>query len=587
MLESEKVRSIGGIESPSAENIERESKFLVRDLESVPFSEASGEKIHQGYLYIGENGDELRVRQKGEKYYLTRKSGSGLVREEEEEQITEDEFELLYQQTEGLRVEKTRHIVRHGDFLIEVDVFEGGLDGLVTAEVEFDDEAKSLGFVAPNWLGEDVTESGLYSNQRLAKLSQQLDATDEGASVEVVRRDTEPYRFGLKEGMNLLVEKTGNDMRSGQVVVAVAGGSASGKTSQVADKLVHAYQGNSVMLSMDDYSRGGKYVDRLKQQGVEINYDMPDYIDIDLMARHLALLKNGMSVWVPKFDFLTGEPSEQRRLIKPEDLIVVEGLFALDERIARLSDTNVFVDISMHGRAVRRFFRDVKRTSMIPKDIIRYFAEVVEPMHDRYVLSGMKQADVVIENEYDPQIESGDAGHRELQLKFESALREEDVIKVGGIKMDEYEQADGYYEPFDSVLRGRGESLRIRREGDKVLFTYKGPRRDSGVRKRDRFDAVIDEQTAEIFVKKYGVCVMELLKKRKVFSLGSMSVAIDRDLIRMTQDGAEFLPDHVEICLDREEITESDRMLLDRLGLNMADAVIESYQDLLKGTVEL
>ena len=587
MLESEKAKGVGGIEGSLVENVERESKFLVSSLEDVPFSEADGVKINQGYLYIGENGDELRVRQKGEKYYLTRKSGSGLVRSEEEEEIDAGEFEILYQQTEGLRVEKTRHVVDYGDFQIEVDVFEGGLDGLITAEVEFDDEAKALGFVAPEWLGEDVTESGKYSNQRLAQLSRELDSIDTDIGFETVKRDNEPYRFGLSEGMNLLVEKTENDLQLGQVVIAVAGGSASGKTSEVAEKLVKAYQGRAVMLSMDDYSRGSEYVRQLKEQGVEINYDMPNYIDIDLMVRHLALLKKGMSVWVPVFDFLTGEPSERKRLIKPVDLIVVEGLFALDERIAKQSSANVFVDISTHGRAMRRFFRDVKRTKMIPNDIIRYFAEVVEPMHDRYVAVGMKNADVIIENEYDPQVESSNAGHRELQLKFESSLSEESIISAGGVKVDEYEQVDSYYEPFGSISRGRGESLRIRRQGDRVMFTYKGPRRDSEVRKRDRFDAEIDNQTAEIFVRKYDKCVMELLKKRKVFSLGSISIAIDQGLIRMTGDRAEFLPDHVEICLDSEEVSESDRMLLEGLGLDMSQAVIESYQDLLRGTVEL
>ncbi len=564
--------------------IETERKFLVGDLSDVDFGSLEGVKIIQGYLAIEENGDELRVRQKGEKYFLTKKSGSGITREEDESEITPEEFELLYSQTEGLRVEKTRYVIPHGNHKIELDVFGGNLQGIITAEVEFGDGQDVDGFQPPLWLGQDVTESGVYSNQKLAKLAQELE-TISGSKVE---RQVDIAEFGLGEGLNLLVEKTSLDMNVNSVTVeAIAGGSASGKTSEVAEKLVKVFSNRSALLSMDNYSLGSEYVRRQTEAGVEINYDMPNYIDIDLLARHIAMLKKGIAVWTPVFDFKTGERSLKKKLVEPKPLIVVEGLFALDSRIAAQANTGVFVDISMHGRALRRLFRDVTRTSMVPNDILKYFAQVVDPMHEKYVQATRGQADLIIENEYDPNIESGNAGKKETQIKFQTVMAESDLLGMGAVLVGGYNQIDSYYEPVNKNLQERGESVRIREENNRTFFTYKGPKVSGEVRKRDRFDAEIDEETAAIFAKRYGRRVMELIKDRKVFRLGSIDIALDSGILRITEDGNESLPDHVEVCFDGNDIKDSDRMILEELGLNMSEAVLESYQDLLRGTVEL
>jgi adenylate cyclase len=109
------------------------------------------------------------VRRRGGRSYLTVKSGGGRVRVEEEIEIDDGRFERLWPLTEGRRIEKTRYEVPAGDGLtIELDVYTGDLDGLVTAEVEFDSEDAADAFTAPEWLGEDITEDKRYKNQRLA-----------------------------------------------------------------------------------------------------------------------------------------------------------------------------------------------------------------------------------------------------------------------------------------------------------------------------------------------------------------------------------------------------------------------------------
>jgi CYTH domain-containing protein len=100
---------------------------------------------------------------------MTVKTGTGLVRGEEEFAIEADRFERLWAMTAGRQVSKTRYFVPLDDGLTaEVDLYDGELAGLVTAEIEFPDEQTALAYEAPEWLGRDVTGDVRYSNRTLA-----------------------------------------------------------------------------------------------------------------------------------------------------------------------------------------------------------------------------------------------------------------------------------------------------------------------------------------------------------------------------------------------------------------------------------
>lgn len=125
--------------------------------------------VAQGYLAIDPAGSEVRVRRKDDETLMTVKSGIGLVRGEEEFEIDPDRFERLWAMTDGRQVSKTRYLVPlDGGLTAEVDLYHGALEGLVTAEIEFPDEASALAYTAPEWLGEDVTGDARYANRTLA-----------------------------------------------------------------------------------------------------------------------------------------------------------------------------------------------------------------------------------------------------------------------------------------------------------------------------------------------------------------------------------------------------------------------------------
>jgi CYTH domain-containing protein len=147
---------------------EVERKFVLSEpppgLESQP-----RKRIEQGYLAIGEDGVEVRIRRADGECTLTVKSAPGLVRVEEELEIDERRFEALWQLTPGRRVVKTRYLVGLDDDLTaEVDDYANELEGLMTAEVEFPSEEASASFEPDDWMGREVTGDERYANRSLA-----------------------------------------------------------------------------------------------------------------------------------------------------------------------------------------------------------------------------------------------------------------------------------------------------------------------------------------------------------------------------------------------------------------------------------
>lgn len=146
---------------------EIERKFLLPQAPAW-LSEYPAFRIEQGYLAVEEEV-EVRLRRTEEERLLTAKRGHGEVREEIEIALEREHFEALWPLTEARRLIKTRTLVPlDGGLIAEVDVFEGGLQGLVIGEIEFGSEAQSNGFEPPDWLGDEVTGQGPYAGQSLA-----------------------------------------------------------------------------------------------------------------------------------------------------------------------------------------------------------------------------------------------------------------------------------------------------------------------------------------------------------------------------------------------------------------------------------
>jgi CYTH domain-containing protein len=151
----------------TSRGLEVERKFLVP--EKPAFLKGCGRKrIRQGYLAVGQNGTEVRVRQEGKRYFLTVKSGRGEARVEEELRIGRKRFESLWPLTRGRRVRKVRYFASHHGNGVAVDVYRRKLKGLVTAEAEFADAQSARAFEPPDWVGREVTGDEHFRNRSLA-----------------------------------------------------------------------------------------------------------------------------------------------------------------------------------------------------------------------------------------------------------------------------------------------------------------------------------------------------------------------------------------------------------------------------------
>jgi len=124
--------------------------------------------IAQRYLVIGADGLEVRLRRRGTATLMTIKHGVGLVRREEEFEIDAASFQRLWGMCAGTTIDKQRYRVAADDVIVEVDVYRGALEGLLTAEVEFASEQEASAYTPAAWLGREVTGDPRYANQQLA-----------------------------------------------------------------------------------------------------------------------------------------------------------------------------------------------------------------------------------------------------------------------------------------------------------------------------------------------------------------------------------------------------------------------------------
>ena len=545
------------------EQEEIERKFFRPNLPTLPkhIGEYPFKVLVAGY-FRDENGEKIRIRMEGDKYFKVNKKGKGVVRNigpNGDIEISQEEFLLLWPRTEGQRIHKIRFYIPYEKWTVELDTYPG-FKNFYTIEVEFKTVEEARAFIPPAWFGWEVTDDDRYSSSNLAKDGPPIPEFD--------------LASGVPELYRMVVEKI--ESTDSNIIVQIAGGSASGKTSQVALRLRKMIGDDSRILSMDDYYRGKAHMDSEKENGNVLNWDQPKALDLGMLDEHLKMLQIGSPIDKPRYDFKTGE-RVGRENFDPARVIIVEGLFALNNAVLQDGAVKVFVDIGFHGRVLRRLLRDIERTGEKPSDILDYFSSVVEPMHEKHVQSTMVNADVVIKNEYQPEVEAERSGLHEVQLKFRANLSREELRKKGAERLGMVTQVDHYYNPKDRNLADTKEALRIREEGDARILTYKGPKVKSQFRKRPKFEFEIDTAMTARFLALYGSRTKTIKKKRELYCLKGTIFSLDEVFVQSWDDDIP-LGYFVEIrstskSVDEDEIEE----LVALLGLDMKDAIRESY----------
>ena len=184
-------------------------------------------------------------------------------------------------------------------------------------------------------------------------------------------------------------------MGGNSVVIGVAGGSGSGKTTVVRRIVESMGDDHVIVLEHDRYYHDHPEL-RLEERAA-LNYDHPDSLETDLMVRHVNELRAGHPVELPVYDFARHARRQTTDAVQPRPIIIVEGILIFaDAHLRGLMDVKVFVDTDDDTRFIRRLQRDVAERGRTMDSVIEQYLNTVKPMHLEFVEPSKRYADIII-----------------------------------------------------------------------------------------------------------------------------------------------------------------------------------------------
>lgn len=181
------------------------------------------------------------------------------------------------------------------------------------------------------------------------------------------------------------------------LLISIAGGTASGKTTVVDEIIKNFNQDDVSVICMDNYYK--RRDDLTFEERQKINYDHPDAIDMDMLKNDLKSLLNGHEIKMPIYDFKIHNRSDEYIIVKPTKVVILEGILALyDEEIRNLSKILIFVESEADIRFIRRLKRDIEERGRTLDGVITQYLSTVKPMFDSYVIPTKRFADIIIPN---------------------------------------------------------------------------------------------------------------------------------------------------------------------------------------------
>lgn len=184
-------------------------------------------------------------------------------------------------------------------------------------------------------------------------------------------------------------------MKPGPIVIGIAGGTGSGKTTVANSIYERVGRGRIEWVSHDSYYRD--FSDLSPEEKKKINYDHPDSLESSLMVEHIDQLIAGKPAEVPIYDFTTHSRKKETHRAESRRVIIVEGILVLAEpEIRKRIDIKLFVDTPPDIRFVRRLMRDIRDRGRTPESVIEQYLTTVRPMHEEFVEPSKRYADLII-----------------------------------------------------------------------------------------------------------------------------------------------------------------------------------------------
>ncbi len=179
------------------------------------------------------------------------------------------------------------------------------------------------------------------------------------------------------------------------IVIGIAGGSGSGKTTVARAILNEVGSHRIAFLQHDAYYRD--LTDLPPAQRALINFDHPNSLESELLIEHINQLRNWEKIHIPIYDFTTHTRTNETIKVEPQKVIIVEGILIFVDPILReMFDVKLFVDTDPDIRFIRRLDRDLTERGRTTESVIKQYLSTVRPMHLEFVEPSKRYADVII-----------------------------------------------------------------------------------------------------------------------------------------------------------------------------------------------
>ncbi|MBP3739024.1 MAG: uridine kinase [Muribaculaceae bacterium] len=191
------------------------------------------------------------------------------------------------------------------------------------------------------------------------------------------------------------------------IIIGIAGGTGSGKTTVVRKIMERLPKGEVGIISQDSYYKDSSHVPIEDRQ--KINFDEPAAFDWDLLLKHLEMLREGQSIEMPTYSYLTCSRLEETVPMGPHDVVIIEGILVLsDPRLRDMMDIKVFVDADGDDRLIRVISRDCIERGRTAQDVIDRYQQVLKPMHLLHIEPAKKFANIIVP----------EGGHNEVAINL-------------------------------------------------------------------------------------------------------------------------------------------------------------------------
>ncbi len=181
------------------------------------------------------------------------------------------------------------------------------------------------------------------------------------------------------------------------LIIGIAGGTGSGKTTVVRNILKHLNTESVLVVSQDNYYKDHKELSLEERQ--KINFDHPRSIDFELLTDHINSLKNGEVVEQPVYSFITHSRTDETLITHPKNVIIVEGILVLtDPALRELFDVKIYVHADSDERLIRRIQRDITERGRDLEEVLNRYRTTLKPMHEQFIEPSKNHADIIVPN---------------------------------------------------------------------------------------------------------------------------------------------------------------------------------------------